>query len=72
MIFPGHFSGSLCGAGLSGKPTSTIAFERRWNPMLSLDRDAFVEALADVPAKPDEMEQILSFNRGHVQARARA
>jgi len=38
MIFPGHFSGSVCGVGLSGKPTSTIAFERRWNPMLSLDR----------------------------------
>lgn len=63
-IYPGHFSGSLCGAGLSGKPTSTISFERRWNPMLSLDRDAFIEALADVPAKPDEMEQILAFNRG--------
>ena len=40
-IYPGHFSGSLCGAGLSGKPTSTIAFERRRNPMLSLTRDAF-------------------------------
>ena len=63
-IYPGHFSGSVCGAGLSGKPTSTIGFERRWNPMLSLDRDAFVAALANVPAKPDEMEQILAFNRG--------
>jgi hydroxyacylglutathione hydrolase len=63
-IFPGHFSGSLCGAGLSGKPTSTLAFERRWNPMLSLDRDAFVEASANVPAKPEEMNQILAFNRG--------
>jgi hydroxyacylglutathione hydrolase len=67
-IFPGHFSGSLCGAGLSGKPTSTIAFERRWNPLLSLDQAAFVEALADVPAKPDEMEQIMSFNRGTASA----
>jgi glyoxylase-like metal-dependent hydrolase (beta-lactamase superfamily II) len=63
-IYPGHFSGSVCGAGLSGKPTSTIGFERRWNPMLSLDRDAFVAALAIVPAKPAEMEQILAFNRG--------
>jgi glyoxylase-like metal-dependent hydrolase (beta-lactamase superfamily II) len=63
-IYPGHFSGSLCGAGLSGKPTSTIAFERRWNPILSLDRDAFIDAVANVPAKPDEMEQILAFNRG--------
>ena len=63
-IYPGHFSGSLCGTGLSGKPTSTIAFERRWNPMLSLPREAFVAALADVPAKPAEMEEILQFNRG--------
>jgi len=63
-IYPGHFSGSLCGVGLSGKPSSTIAFERRWNPMLSLDRDAFVAALADVPAKPTEMARILASNRG--------
>lgn len=64
-IYPGHFSGSLCGTGLSGKPSSTMAFERRWNPMLVLGRDAFIEALADVPPKPAEMERILAANRGH-------
>jgi hypothetical protein len=32
--------------------------------MLSLDRDAFIAALADVPPKPDAMEQVLAFNRG--------
>ena len=63
-IYPGHFSGSLCGSGLSGKPTSTIAFERRWNPMLSLDRQAFIDRLAIVPPKPPDMERILAFNRG--------
>jgi glyoxylase-like metal-dependent hydrolase (beta-lactamase superfamily II) len=63
-IYPGHFSGSLCGAGLSGKPSSTLAFERRWNPMLSLERDAFVTALVDVPPKPADMEQIMAANRG--------
>jgi hydroxyacylglutathione hydrolase len=63
-IYPGHFSGSLCGAGLSGKPSSTVAFEKRWNPMLSKDRDAFVAALADVPDKPAEMKRILASNRG--------
>ena len=67
-IYPGHFSGSLCGVGLSGKPSSTLAFERRWNPMLSLDRDAFVAALANVPAKPADMEQILAINRGTVRS----
>ena len=71
-IYPGHFSGSLCGAGLSGKPSSTVAFERRWNPMLSMDRDAFIAAMADVPAKPVEMERILASNRGvaHVESPA--
>jgi hydroxyacylglutathione hydrolase len=63
-VYPGHFSGSLCGAGLSGKPSSTIGFERRWNPMLSRDRASFVAALADVPPKPTEMERILALNRG--------
>jgi hypothetical protein len=32
--------------------------------MLSLDREAFIEALADVPAKPADMERILAANRG--------
>jgi hydroxyacylglutathione hydrolase len=64
-IYPAHFSGSVCGAGLSGKPSSTIAFERRWNTMLKLDLDAFIAALSDVPPKPDHMERILATNRGH-------
>jgi len=63
-LFPAHFAGSACGAGMSGKPSSTIAFERRFNPVLSLDREAFVNALADVPAKPAEMGAMLAANRG--------
>src|SRR5262249_2822183 len=31
-IFPAHFGGAACGKGLSGKPGSTIGFERRFNP----------------------------------------
>ena len=38
--------------------------------MLSLDRAAFIDALADVPAKPEEMEQILAFNRGRSEVKA--
>jgi hydroxyacylglutathione hydrolase len=71
-VFPGHFSGSLCGAGLSGKPSSTIAFERRWNRMLALDREAFIDALADVPPKPAEMERILAANRGQARLETHA
>ena len=70
-LYPGHFSGSVCGVGLSGKPMSTLGFEKRWNTMLSLDRDAFIAALADVPPKPAEMERILAFNRGQQEVGAR-
>src|SRR5262249_1552208 len=28
-VYPGHFSGSSCGVGMSGKPSSTLAFEKR-------------------------------------------
>jgi len=51
---------------------STIAFERRWNPMLSRDKQGFVDALADVPPKPADMEQILAFNRGHDEVSSKA
>lgn len=63
-ILPGHFSGSVCGAGMSGKPSSTIAFERRWNALLSVTKEGFVDALAVVPPKPAEMERLLRENRG--------
>ncbi len=71
-VYPGHFSGSVCGVGLSGKPSSTLGFERRRNPMLALDRTAFVEAMADVPPKPADMERILAANRGHAQRETHA
>jgi hydroxyacylglutathione hydrolase len=63
-VFPAHFSGSVCGAGLSGKPSSTIGFETRWNPMLSRSKEDFVAALTDVPPSPAGMDEILRANRG--------
>jgi hydroxyacylglutathione hydrolase len=71
-IYPGHFSGSLCGTGLSGKPSSTVAFERRWNPMLAMPREAFIAAVTVVPEKPAEMAEILAANRGVARAEPQA
>ena len=63
-IYPAHFSGSLCGAGLSGKPMSTLAFEKRWNQSLTLDREAFIEKMTRTsPPKPADMEAVLRANR---------
>ena len=67
-VYPAHFGGSACGAGLSGKPSSTIGFERRFNQALSLDREAFIDTMAVVTPKPRDSERILEFNRGHLQA----
>lgn len=67
-VFPGHFAGSACGAGMSGKPSSTIAFEKRNNPLLAKSRADFVNALIDVPGKPAEMARILEANRGRLSS----
>jgi glyoxylase-like metal-dependent hydrolase (beta-lactamase superfamily II) len=66
-VYPAHFGGSACGAGLSGKPSSTIGFERRFNQALSLDREAFIDTIAVVTPKPGDSDRILEFNRGNLQ-----
>ncbi len=64
-IYPAHFAGSSCGAGLSGKPSSTLAFEKQWNPTLSADEAAFVRKLAGTTtAQPKDMDTILRYNQG--------
>lgn len=35
-----------------------------WKPLLSMPRERFVDALADVPPKPAAMERILRANAG--------
>ncbi|HTJ81485.1 MAG TPA: MBL fold metallo-hydrolase [Polyangiaceae bacterium] len=63
-VYPAHFAGSACGAGMSGKPASSIGFEKRWNPMLQLSKSDLVAALVDVPPKPAEMASIMMANQG--------
>ncbi|MFN3750366.1 MAG: MBL fold metallo-hydrolase [Thiobacillus sp.] len=64
-LYPGHTSGSACGAGMSGKPMSTLGFEKRSNPMLSMSRDEFVTALTgSIPPRPAEMDRMVAFNLG--------
>lgn len=64
-IYPGHTSGSVCGVGLSGKPASTVAFEKRWNPMLSMERSAFIDALTkEIPPRPAAMDRMVAVNLG--------
>ena len=65
LLYPAHYSGSVCGRGLSGHPASTIGFERRHNKALRYSsEDAFVEALVkDIPPAPPQQAQIIAANR---------
>jgi hydroxyacylglutathione hydrolase len=47
IVYPGHGSGSVCGHDISDQDYSTIGYERRTNPYLRLDEDAFVEHSID-------------------------
>lgn len=65
-VLPGAFSGSVCGRGLSGNPTSTIGFERRFNRAFGLaDRDAFTQyMLRDTPPRPPHADRVRAMNLG--------
>src|SRR5262245_51249151 len=64
-VYPGHFGGSACGGvNMSGKPASTIGFERRWNLALQQrDRAAFVAfVLESLRPQPEDYQQIKREN----------
>ena len=63
-IFPGHQAGSVCGAGISGKPSSTIGFEKRFNLGLHINnKDEFVNYLtSEIPPRPAEMDKMVAAN----------
>lgn len=64
-VFPGHFAGSACGAGLSGKPSTTIGFEKRSNPLLGLERAAFISELtSEEMERPEGMDENVRLNKG--------
>lgn len=65
VLYPSHYSGSVCGRGLSANPVSTIGFERRHNTALQHDsEDAFVAALTtDIPPAPEQQAAIVAANR---------
>ncbi len=66
-VFPGHVAGSLCGAAMSSKASTTIGFERRFNPALQGELADFIAAaLVAQPPRPPNMERIVELNRGEL------
>jgi hydroxyacylglutathione hydrolase len=69
-VLPGAFSGSACGRSLSGKPISTIGFERRNNKAFRIDDEAeFLRFMGEaIPPAPPQAAQNRAFNSGFAEA----
>ena len=65
-VLPGAYAGSVCGRRLSGKPASTIGFERRHNTAFRIEaEDAFVDfMLQDIPPAPPGAAELRAANAG--------
>jgi glyoxylase-like metal-dependent hydrolase (beta-lactamase superfamily II) len=71
-VLAGAYAGSVCGRRLSGKPSSTIGFEKRRNEAFKIEDEAeFVRFMvADIPPAPPEAARIRAANSGDVAASA--
>jgi hydroxyacylglutathione hydrolase len=65
-ILPGAFSGSVCGRSLSGKPSSTIGFEKKYNKALQMNEESefITYMLKDIPERPPLFNEIRLYNMG--------
>src|ERR1700733_12463670 len=65
LLYPSHYSGAVCGRGLSANPLSPIGFERLHNDALGCaGEDEFVAALMrNLPPAPEDQAQIVTANR---------
>jgi glyoxylase-like metal-dependent hydrolase (beta-lactamase superfamily II) len=65
-VLPGAYAGSVCGRSLSGKPWSTIGFERRHNKAFRItDEGEFIRFMtAQIPPAPPEAARLRAINAG--------
>jgi glyoxylase-like metal-dependent hydrolase (beta-lactamase superfamily II) len=65
-VLPGAYAGSVCGRRLSGKPGSTIGFEKRHNQALRIENEGdFIRfMLAEIPPAPPEAAALRAANSG--------
>jgi hydroxyacylglutathione hydrolase len=71
-VLPGAYAGSVCGRRLSGKPWSTIGFEKRHNQAFRIEDEAeFVRFMvSEIPPAPPEAARIRAANSGVTAAAA--
>jgi len=65
-VLPGAYAGSVCGRRLSGKPMSTIGFEKQHNQAFRItDAGEFIRFMtAEIPPAPPEAARLRAINAG--------
>jgi len=62
-VYPAHTSGSVCGFGISGKPVSTIGFERKFNTAFRIDdKEEFIRSQRVKSDRPAEFDYYIKAN----------
>jgi hydroxyacylglutathione hydrolase len=71
-VLAGAYAGSVCGRRLSGKPWSTIGFEKRHNQAFMIaDEAEFIRFMvSEIPPAPPEAAKIRAANSGVTAAAA--
>jgi glyoxylase-like metal-dependent hydrolase (beta-lactamase superfamily II)/rhodanese-related sulfurtransferase len=69
LVYPGHGAGSLCGKSIGAMRSTTLGFERKYNPALATRELAefVVFATSDLPEQPGNHKRIKSLNRKGVK-----
>jgi hydroxyacylglutathione hydrolase len=63
IIYPAHGAGSVCGPGISDQEFSVLGYERKTNPFLQLNKDAFVKrAISEEMLVPPYFHKMEDYN----------
>ncbi|GIW96306.1 MAG: MBL fold hydrolase [Pirellulaceae bacterium] len=64
-IFPNHGAGSLCGKAINSRRSSTVGFERRFNPALvrKPEEEWVRDLMTDMPPAPPYFRRMKKINR---------
>jgi hydroxyacylglutathione hydrolase len=63
IVYPSHTAGSICGSHIGNRDVTTIGYERRTNPQLSLDREGFIrERMANHMLRPPYFGRMEEWN----------
>jgi hydroxyacylglutathione hydrolase len=63
LVYPAHGAGSVCGNDISSQEPTTLGYEKKTNPYVQLDKEAFVErALGEELVVPKYFKKMEEYN----------